>query len=795
MNQMTSHSSSNRNRSARRYAAYDEQHDGQVNLREIFNAVRRGKWVILLVFLLTTGAAVAYVLTTEPEYEAYSVLLIKKPASGFEELTFAGGDLGVTKTPVLTELEILEQSTTLAEQVAIRLMEAATVPETNEPLPILFNDEGEPLSLERLTRKLQSKLVRFSPAEKGVSMIRITATSTIAGEAVLIADLYAEEYQKRNQEKSRAGITASREFLKEQEQRYRGALDDAEADLEAVMQREGAVALDTEGSLLVRRMAEIDAERGEANVELGLEQAALAALTSELDRIEPGLASRIASGVENEISSLQKRIANLEAEANEFYVNDPSLRGNEGANPDLAEIYNKIQQFRAELDQLSQQFVSEMMNLGVADVTVGGRGLTYVADLKRKIIEKNITIRGLEAKLDVLQQRVVEYETRLRDLPRKSTQFAQLQREKKAVEDIYLLLGEKAQEARVAEESELGYVEVVRQAIQPTAPIRPQKKTSILLGMLVGLALGLGLTFVRQAMDHRIYQPEDLTRLGINIVGVVPRFDKVIRTEFARKEEVEIDGLMINTALISLLNPISPITECYRGIHTNLQFSLPDKVLETMLVTSGMPEEGKTVTATNLAVTMARSGRRTLYVDADLRRPRGHLMFGLSRKPGLSDVLLGKKRLDPKELETGVDGLYALLAGRSVPNPAELLGSKRMRSLIEQLKQHFDVVIFDTAPMLLATDAMLLSTQCDVALAVVASGQTDTNALVRMRQQLEHVGASLAGVVLNRLDTRGTSGYGYDYGYGDGYRYQYYGYDEERPGKRRSRRSSRVDKT
>ena len=123
----------------------------------------------------------------------------------------------------------------------------------------------------------------------------------------------------------------------------------------------------------------------------------------------------------------KKRIASLEAQANEFYANNPSLRGNESTNPDLAEIYNKTQQFRGELDQLSQQFVSEVMNLGVADVTVGGRGLSYVADLKRKIIEKNITIRGLEAKLDVLQLRVVEYETRMRDLPRKSTQFAQLQ--------------------------------------------------------------------------------------------------------------------------------------------------------------------------------------------------------------------------------------------------------------------------------------------------------------------------------------------------------------------------------
>ena len=797
MNHSTSPHGSFRSRPPGAYAAREEGYDGQINLREIFNAIRRGKWIILLVFVLTTGAAVAYVMTAEPEYEAYSVLQIKKPASGFEDLAFTMGDPGTTKTPVLTELEILEQSTSLAERVAARLMETATDPETGVPLPLLYNDEGQPLPLERLTRRIQGKQVRFIPAEKGVSMIRIQATSTVAGEAVLLADLYAEEYQQRNQEKSRAGITASRQFLKEQEQRYRASLDSTEAQLEAFMQREGAVALDTEGSLLVRRMAEIDAEIGEANVDLGLERAALVARTTELDRIEPGLAARIASGVENEIGTLQKRIASLESQANEFYANDPSLRGNESANANLFEIHTKIEQFRTELDQLSHRFVSEVMNLGVADVTVGGQGLSYVADLKRKIIEKNIRIRALEAKLEVLGQRVEEYETRLRDLPRKSTQFAQLQREKKAVEDIYLLLGEKAQEARVAEESELGYVEIVRHALKPNEPVRPQKKTTILLGMLVGLAFGLGLTLVRQAIDHRIYRPEDLTRLGVSIVGVVPRFDRIIRTEFARKETVEVDGLMINTALISLLNPLSPVTECFRGIHTTLQFTLPDKVLETILITSALPEEGKTVSATNLAVTIARSGRRTLYIDADLRRPRGHQMLGLSRKPGLSDVLLGKTVLDPKTLETGIDGLFALTAGRAVPNPAELLGSKRMRALIEQLKQHFDVLLFDTAPMLLATDAMLLSTQCDVSLVVVAAGQTDATALVRTRQQLEHAGAVLAGVVLNRLDTRGASGFGYDYGYGDGYRYRYgyYGYDESgtRKKKRRSRSASNLE--
>lgn len=774
----------------------DETGTSQVNIREILEALYRGKWIILSVFWVCTAAAVIYAYTTEPEYEAYSVLHIKKPASGLEDLTFTAGDFNAANTPVLTEIEILEQSMSLAERVAARLVEIGTDPETGTPLPSLNGKDGEPLTVDRIARTLPGKKVQFKPSGKGVSMINITATSPLAGEAALMADLYAEEYQQRNQENSRASIIASRQFLKEQEAKYRATLDSTEARLEAFMQREGAVALDTEGSLLVRRMAELDANMGETSVNLGLEQAALQALVAELERIEPGLASRIASGVENEIGMLQKRIASLEAQANEFYANDPSLRGNESSNANLADIHGKIRQFRSELDQLSQQFVSEMMNLGVADVTVGGRGLSYVADLKRQIIEKNITIRGLEAKLVVQQQSIAQYEDRLRDLPRKSTQFAQLQREKNAVEELYLLLGEKAQEARVAEESELGYVEVVRHAIVPATPVRPKKEMNIMLGMLVGLAFGLGLALVRQAMDHRIYKPEMLTSLDVDIVGVVPRFDRIIRTEFNKKAQVTVDDRTVNTSLLALLNPLSPIAECYRSIHTNLQFSRPDKVIETFMITSALPKEGKTTTSANLAVTIARSGRRTLYVDADLRRPRVHQMLGMERGPGLSDVLLGKIPFKSEDFDTGIDDLYVLPAGRPVPNPAELLGSKHMRALIEHLKQHFDVVIFDTPPVLLATDAVLLATQCDASLIVVAAGQTDQKGLIRTRQQLDNVGAPLVGVILNRLNSRGASGFGYDYGYGDGYRYrygyEYYGYAEKDKKKGLFRRATKL---
>ncbi|MDX1546894.1 MAG: polysaccharide biosynthesis tyrosine autokinase, partial [Rhodothermales bacterium] len=669
------------------------------------------------------------------------------------------------------------------------LAAAATDPASGEPLPVLYTPEGEARPVAGVARLLLGKRVRFEPVADRVSMVQVTATSPIATEAALIANLYAEEYSKRSQESNRASITASREFLRAQERRYRSALDSAETRLEQFMEREGAVALDTEGSLLVRRSAELDAEIEQTRVDLRLEEASLEALVAELDRIEPGLAARIASGVEDQFSSLQQRLAALRAEAAEFYANNPSLRGNEASVPELADIQSKIEQFQGELNRLSREYVSEMLNLGVADVAMGGQGLSYVAELKRKIVEKNILIRGLRAKLETLNGRVSQYETRLRDLPRKSIQLAQLQRDRQAVEQLYLLLGERAQEARVAEESELGYVEIVRRAQTPDEPERPQKQLNVLLGMLVGILFGFGLAFVRQALDHRLYRPEDLRRHGLEVLGVVPRFERVIKAEFGGMETVEVEGRRVSTTLVALLSPMSPIAECYRGVHTSLQFSRPDTVLETMLVTSAMPEEGKTTTAVNLALTVARTGRRTLYVDADLRRPRGHALLGLPRKPGLSDLLLSNETPDFARYDIGFDGFFVLPAGRQVPNPAELLGSKRMRALLEMMKQHFDAIIIDTAPVLLATDAVLLSTQCDAAALVVAARQTDQVAVQRAREMLLGVGAPLVGGVLNRFDSRGDRGFGYDYGYGNGYRYRYGRYYEGPSSPEKPRRS------
>ena len=201
--------------------------------------------------------------------------------------------------------------------------------------------------------------------------------------------------------------------------------------------------------------------------------------------------------------------------------------------------------------------------------------------------------------------------------------------------------------------------------------------------------------------------------------------------------------------LISHFNPKSPIAEAYRQLRTNIQFSSLDNPVRTLLVTSTGPEEGKTTTLANLAITMAQTGSRVTLVDCDLRKPSLHDLFGLPAAPGLTNVLLGVDAIPYQDC--GIENLRILAAGPLPPNPSELLGSRRMSEVIVQLKSEADYVLFDTPPVVIVTDAAVLATRVDGVLLVVSAGKTRRELAQRAKGLLEKVNAPLLGVVLNSV--------------------------------------------
>ena len=302
---------------------------------------------------------------------------------------------------------------------------------------------------------------------------------------------------------------------------------------------------------------------------------------------------------------------------------------------------------------------------------------------------------------------------------------------------------------------------MVEPAEPPIEPSSPRVLLNTVLAALVGLLLALGVAFLAEYLDDTVKSAEDVEEAtGLPTLGAITR----IKTDKGRSEIYR---------MITLLYPRSPITEAFRTLRTNTEFASVDTPLRTLLVTSSVQGEGKTTTAANLAVVFGQTGRRTLLVDADLRKPGVHTILGLPNKVGLSTLLLNEgAALDSLTQDTEQENLRVLTTGPLPPNPAELLGSQRFLVVLEHLTSVFDIVVIDSPPVQAVADAAILSAIVDGTLFVIDSGKTRRNAVRLGREALAKAGANMLGAVLNRLSpkARGEGYYYYShYGHGKGY--------------------------
>ena len=212
-----------------------------------------------------------------------------------------------------------------------------------------------------------------------------------------------------------------------------------------------------------------------------------------------------------------------------------------------------------------------------------------------------------------------------------------------------------------------------------------------------------------------------------------------------------VDNPSNRETLIAYSNPRSPVAEAYRQLRTNIQFSTLDKPLRTLLVTSTSPEEGKSTTLANLAITIAQTGSTVILADCDLRRPTIHQLFGVKNGTGLTSVLIDSSVKEFPFQDSGIPNLRLLPSGPLPPNPSELLGSRRMTELIDQLKEEADFVLFDSPPIVAVTDAAVLATKMDGVLLVIKAGTTKRELAKKAKDLLERVNANLLGVVLNNV--------------------------------------------
>lgn len=309
-------------------------------------------------------------------------------------------------------------------------------------------------------------------------------------------------------------------------------------------------------------------------------------------------------------------------------------------------------------------------------------------------------------------------------------------------------------------------IHIVDHALVPATPIRPQKILYISVSFLVGLMLGIALAFAQEGLDNSVKNAEDVERLvPLPALAVIPSADSVLpRGSWLpgrNRQSVPTNG---SVALAVFKRPTSALAESCRSLCTSVLHSSAPCPPQVLLLTSTQPGEGKTSISLNLALTLAQRDNHVLLADGDLRRPGIGSLLGLPSKPGLSDVLTGTCELDVAvQRVSAIPNLWALPAGTRPPNPAELLASTTMQNLLADLRARFNYVVIDSPPLLMVTDAAVLSRLADGVVLVVESGVTTRNAFLRAFKILQNSGARVLGSVVNKMDFRNDGYYGYSY--------------------------------
>lgn len=315
-----------------------------------------------------------------------------------------------------------------------------------------------------------------------------------------------------------------------------------------------------------------------------------------------------------------------------------------------------------------------------------------------------------------------------------------------AVADSLIRAVDSLEKPKTGGNSPIG-LSVTKPATAPLAPSTPNTRVNLLLGLVVGLAVGVLIAFLRSSLDNRIRGEADLRRVT----------DKPLLGGISFDQDATRKPLLTQAA------PQSPRAESFRQLRTNLQFANISGRANTVLVTSSLPGEGKSTTATNLAIAMAQAGQSVCLVDADLRRPMVSEYLGLDRNAGLTTALVGVADVGDLLQAWGEDNLFVLTSGQVPPNPSELLGSMEMKVLLDRLEHHFDSIVIDAPPLLPVTDAAVLSQHVGGVVVVVGTQRLRTQELERSLNALSMVGSNVLGIVLNRLPGKGPDAYSYSY--------------------------------
>ncbi len=591
--------------------------------------------------------------------------------------------------------------------------------------------------------------LEVSVLQKGrTNLVEITARGHDPRKAARRANALATEYIEYTLYGLREEARHVRLFIEEQLAKLEQELDSAEARLQRFKEEQGILVLSTAAEAISSRLASLESQRARAVAERA--EAAMLAKKYLEELKGSGFYEEYKRIISNPEISTNPLVAQLKQRITQLQLQRAQLSSEYGpSHPKIIALDRAIQEAERELQRALE-----------ASLKYGPSAEDPVYQmLITGIVEAEARKQALEGKIRALDQLIAETQKQMRNFPSKEVRLAELERRVSVTREIYNTLLDRLQEARIAEASKTSDAKVIDYAHPPRGPISPKPKKDLMLWTVIGLLLGILGAFVLEYLDNTVKTSKEVEKLlGLPVLGLIPWME---------------EGDRDTQPLVAHFDPKSPVAEAYRTLRSNIKFASLGQPLKTLLVTSTVAKEGKTSTATNLAITVAQSGQRVLLIDADLRNPRLNRVFKVKREPGLSDVLIGRASLEDAVYEVSdVPNLYLLPCGPIPPNPAELLSSQSLQNLLETLKQEYDLVVFDSDPLLPVSDSVELGKLVDGVVLVVRAGVTERDFLEEVKRIIETARLRVLGVVLNAVDLARHYGY-YRYRYYRYYRYSY----------------------
>lgn len=688
-----------------------------IDLQKYWLSLKRRWFPALAVFGSCTAIAIVMALLQKPDYETQGKLLFK--INRTSSLTGVGKEIGELdplaqkSNPLNTEIEIIKSVPLVQKTIT-----ALNVKE----------EDGTPSKPKSLIKKLL-KVKNIASTD----VIEISYKSSDPEEAAAVVNKLMDLYIEKNLLTNRAEAVAAREFIASQLPKAEASVRQAEAALRLFKERNQVVALDEEAKSTVEVIKNLDNQITET-------QAGLADMNTRSITLQKKLGTTsqeaIAINSLNQSSGVQKALAEYQQVESQLAAQRSRFLD---THPAIVDLKEKRATLEALLEERVEQSLGSQQQLSERNLQIGESKQKLSDDLVKTEVER----LALGSRLALLSNTQSMYKQRINILPKLEQDQRELQRQVEAAQSTYEVLLKKLQEVRVAENQNIGNASIMEFALVPEKASIHKPALILALGILLGMLFTTATIVILEIRDTSIKTLKEAKELfGYTLLGTIPAFGKKVNQR-GKEQEWTIPEILVRAV------PGSSLSEAYPMLQANLKFMSSDKALKVIVVTSSSPKEGKSTVAANLAAATAELGRRVLLVDADMRRPLQHHIWGLTNVAGLSDVLVGQAEFEATVAREVMPNLDVLTSGVMPPNPMALLDSKRMAVLISYFSEHYDFAIFDTPPVIQAADALSLGQMTDGILFVARPGVVDSTSAIAAKESLERSGNNILGLVVN----------------------------------------------